>query len=340
MTEHEGLTEEAPKKRAEPLRQRKSESKAESNEVSLIFKVSTVLLSTIALLYGVLSFSRPDIIDQALNNFNGTAAIVFGLGVFLYIFSSVAVKMGAATFQKGNSSYTHAYTKFYSDIMERFGGVGAGVSLKVESTSKADEKPIPESNPYAYAYGAASQETFFEQYISEILLSLSAYASSSEKTADKLLDKGVMFMTVGLVFYVVAIFLWQLVANLTSPDAHVMYIGMAACSMTFIVIEFLAAWFFKQYRYYVEVSLSCLRVRSVYDRYLLSYYSLGIFSEDNQLSARDKMIEVLKEDVKWPTYKGAASNDFNYMMESMGAAHTSLEKIRKVFKDSGKGKAQ
>lgn len=293
-----------------------------------------------AITFGIISFNRPELITQASENLTGTLALISGLTVIGVILTSMAITMSNSTFAK--SSNPEVQVRFNSILQKIFAiivRVASGMQLTMEIESKEDQpKGNATTEAEAYSYGAPSRETPFEQYISEILRSLSAYAASSEITAQKLLDKGVGFMAGGLAFYVIAIVIWQVFANLTKPDTHVMYIGMVACSLTFIVIEFLAAWFFKQYRYYVEVSLSCLRVRSVYDRYLLAYYALKAFKEDGEVEARDKIIEALKEDVKWPTYKGAASNDFNYMLESMGAAHTSLEKIRKIFKDSGKGK--
>lgn len=300
--------------------------------------VALLILGSIV--YGIASFNRPELIAQALDNPAGTISLIGGFAVLGFLLTMAAVRLGDATFQKASNAN---YRKIYSSpFLNSFRRTQARRELRVSALEMklepVSEKPATETG--AYSYGAPSSETPFEQYISEVLRSLSAYAASSESTAEKLLDKGVAFMAGGLAFYVTAIIIWQVFANLTSPDTHVMYIGMAACSMTFVIIEFLAAWFFKQYRYYVEVSLSCLRVRSVYDRYLLGYYALKAFKEDSEVGARDKMMDVLKEDVNWPTYKGSSANDFNYMMESMGAAHTSLEKIRKIFKDSGKGKAQ
>lgn len=304
----------------------------------LYWVILTVIsaIATIFLGYGALSFNRPEIISQAIENMGGTISIVVGFSMVGFILATTAGKMAATTFEKRRDD--QLLSNYYSTGTIKSGNDTTYTINPIDTSEKPEEKIT--APPNTYSYGAASQDSHFEQYTSEILRSLSAYASSSEQTAERLLDKGVLFMTIGLGFYVFAIIIWQFVANLTSPDPHVMYIGMAACSMTFIVIEFLAAWFFKQYRYYVEVSLSCLRVRSVYDRYLLGYYALKAFNEENNVSSRDKMMDVLKEDVNWPTYKGSSANDFNYMMESMGAAHTSLEKIRKIFKDSGKGKAQ
>lgn len=268
-------------------------------------------MAALLTVYGMLEFSRPDLINLALDNISASLALFVGLGIGLIsLFMSIG-SLGSATFERA-----------------------------VRLGRQTVQYKMDEFKEESFSYGTCSSNTDFEGFISNILKSLSAYATSSEETAAKLLDKGVAFMAGGLVFYVLAIAIWQLFANLTKPDPHVMYVGMAACSMTFIVIEFLAAWFFKQYRYYVEVSLSCLRVRSVYDRYLLNYYALREFNLDSDVSVREQLLEVLKEDVNWPTYKGGAANDFNYMVESMGAAHTSMEKMKDIFQPKKKSKSK
>ncbi|MGP6422594.1 hypothetical protein [Pseudomonas pharyngis] len=298
------------------------------------------LIAGLAFLYGLLAYNRPELIEVAFANKPALYAILFGGSVGFLTLVTLLARLGSSTFEKMTS--LEGRTRFSSSVANVAGwAFSAATGMEFSSVEDSSGKGVKEeAKVEAFSYGAVSEKGHFEAFISNILKSLSAYASSSEITATKLLDKGVAFMAGGLIFYVVVIAIWQVFANLTKPDPHVMYIGMAACSMTFIVIEFLAAWFFKQYRYYVEVSLSCLRVRSVYDRYLLSYYALKEFEGVEGNEARDKIIEALKEDVKWPTYKNGVDNDFNYMIESMGAAHASMEKVKAVFESKQKGRTE
>ena len=300
----------------------------------------TAYIAILAILYGVLSFNRPDVIKSAFENKIALSALLFGFGVVVIALTINIAALGRATFEKVSS--LEGRTKVASSLSTVAQWVlRTTVGMEFASFDEPDGKSNKvDSKDDFFSYGAFSSDTPFEAQASSILKSLSAYATSSEITATKLLDKGVAFMAGGLVFYVVAVIVWQVFANFTHPDPNVMYVGMAACSMTFIVVEFLAAWFFKQYRYYVEVSLSCLRVRSVYDRYLLNYYSLREFKGEADESIRKQMAEVLKEDVNWPTYKGSVANDFNYMIESMGAAHTSMEKVKDIFQPKKKAKSK
>lgn len=312
--------------------------------------ISGALLSYIAItsiLYGVLSLNRPDIIEKAFENRSALAALLLGGGVVVISFAASLSSLGRASFEKVNSPEGRLRAASSLSAVSRWAlqaATGMEFSAIDDSEGKVEKgegkdglNGFKEDN---FSYGAFSSNTPFEAHTSNIIKSLSAYATSSEITATKLLDKGVAFMAGGLIFYVLAIVVWQIFANFTHPDPHVMYVGMAACSMTFIVVEFLAAWFFKQYRYYVEVSLSCLRVRSVYDRYLLGYYSLREFKYATEEGIRAQMTEILKEDVNWPTYKGGMANDFNYMIESMGAAHTSMDKMKGIFQPDKKSKSK
>jgi hypothetical protein len=175
--------------------------------------------------------------------------------------------------------------------------------------------------------------TAYEVYICSVVESLDKHISLTEEKASNLLDRGLLFLFGGMLFYVVAIIAWQIWAKYGEPEVSVMYIGMFASSVVFLVCEFLAAWFLKQYRHYVDASLSCLRVKSVYDRYLLSYYAVKEMApEGDGVSEKlNRVLEALKEDVSWPKHKDNIGNDFNYMLESMGSVLASVDKLKGLF---------
>lgn len=273
-------------------------------------------LATSLMAYGYLAINDPDKIINIIANKEAFASMLIGAGIIVSAFTVGVLSLGKSDFAK--NSFEDVYFKKLQTMREE------NVPLYDSRVNEAIDKIM-----HPFEYGAGSQDTLFEKYISGILRSLSGYASRSEETATKLLDKGVAFMAGGLLFYVVAIIVWQFYAKLASPVEYLLYIGMIACSTTFLVIEFLAAWFFKQYRYYVDVSMSCLRVRSVYDRYLLSFYALKEFEA---VDASSKMLEILREDVKWPSYQATTRNDFNHMIETVAVLNNSLDKAKDIFK--------
>ncbi|NKI46480.1 hypothetical protein HFV06_09085 [Pseudomonas fluorescens] len=296
-------------------------------------------LSFLGIIYGVVSFSRPAYIEVAFQNIPALVFLVTGVGVFMVVLTVQLSSLGRSTFAKvANPSSMINFSSSLSSFAKLALNLGGMELAPSDGINTKSDTELAKGG--GFTYGAASDESSFESYMSNVLKSISAYAGVAEVTATKLLDKGVAFMAGGIVFYIVAIVIWQVFANLTHPDPNVMYVGMAACSMTFVVVEFLAAWFFKQYRYYVEVSLSCLRVRSVYDRYLLNYYSLREFKGDDAEKVRNQMTDVLKVDVGWPTHKDGTANDFNYMVESMSAAHATLDKMKGMFNPKKKSKSK
>jgi hypothetical protein len=49
------------------------------------------------------------------------------------------------------------------------------------------------------------------------------------------------------------------------------------------------------------------------------------------------LVDLLSDEIKWPTHKDVTSNDFNYMIESMGAVTDVLEKLKGVIGSKDKG---
>jgi len=298
-------------------------------------------LAFLCVLYGILSYQRPEVILIMAEKPVALAALLLGAGVILVTFTMMLSSLGRSSFERAPDAEASDTTNktaapLVTYLMRAIGAL-AGLTLSVNFPSEDVQPRELEPKVDKFSYGAASSETSFERYMTNVLGSLSAYSLRSEETATKLLGKGVAFMAGGLFFYVVAIVLWQVFANLLKPDEKVMYVGMAACSMTFIVIEFLAAWFFKQYRYYVEISMACMRVRSAYDRQLLVFYaqrSVVISDGDKNTDGSavpDPLMVALQKDVNWPSYKAGKENDFNYMIETLGVMHTSLEKMKGFF---------
>ncbi|WP_409289505.1 hypothetical protein [Pseudomonas sp. KCJK8927] len=306
--------------------------------------------SLLGILYGIISYQRPDVLTNMVEKPGALTALLVGAGMILVAFTLMLKKLGESSFESvGLKNIDDVSVRSVAPVASLIFSVlgsmlGVTFSSDKESVRKSETKV--EGGVERFSYGAASSDTYFEKYMTSILGSLSVYAVRSEETATKLLGKGVAFMAGGLFFYVLAIVLWQVFANLLKPDEKVMYVGMAACSMTFIVIEFLAAWFFKQYRYYVEVSMACMRVRSAYDRQLLMFYAQreihthATNDDVGELSgSMERLFEVLQRDVNWPSYNAGKENDFNYMVESVGVMHSSMEKVKGLFQSPGKGES-
>ena len=104
---------------------------------------------------------------------------------------------------------------------------------------------------------------------------------------------------------------------------------MASFSLLFIFIEFISAWFLKQYRHYVDTSSYLIKMKSIFDRYAMAHYVVNETSaaEGDKKEGGAKLIEMLTKEIKWPdphpTKK--ANNGFAQdAMESMAETIKSL----------------
>ncbi|MDU9027931.1 hypothetical protein [Pseudomonas mediterranea] len=167
----------------------------------------------------------------------------------------------------------------------------------------------------------------FEEYVMGLIQTLDKRASLAEEKASKLLDTGTMYLRRGIYFYIFSILIWQVAFHFW-PGTNYMIYGVISCSLTFLVVEFLAAWFLKQYRSFTESSMQFVKVRSVFDRYLLAYYSLKQFSdESNKTETRALILRVLEERAGWPE-TATLPIEMNHMVQMFSSVSEVLEKIK------------
>lgn len=298
------------------------------------------------ILYGFLSFVAQGLLSELWDNPLGTLGIL----TFGFVMLNALIKFSGSL---SRSSFVEIDRKARGESTSALSGInriaisalmkGASFStapfsstlitkidaLLAEQQKLKNDKPVGRERPLG---------TAFELQICSVVESLDKHISLTEEKGSNLLDRGLQFLFGGIVFYVVVIAAWQLWAKYGEPKDSMMYVGMFASSVVFLVCEFLAAWFLKQYRHYVDASLACLRVKSVYDRYLLSYYAVKEIGNeaDGVTEKLNRVLEAIKEDVMWPGHKENMGNDFNYMLESMTSIHASLDKFKGLFESKAK----
>ncbi|MDH8179558.1 hypothetical protein QIG81_27635, partial [Klebsiella pneumoniae] len=76
---------------------------------------------------------------------------------------------------------------------------------------------------------------------------------------------GTSYSKGGITFFITSIIVWQVLSWLTGFKEQYIY-GMISCSLLFIFIEFLSAWFLKQYRHFVDTSTYHIKVKSIFDK--------------------------------------------------------------------------
>ena len=169
-----------------------------------------------------------------------------------------------------------------------------------------------------------------ESHILGVIKSLEQHIDLSDKKASRLLDTGTMYLRRGIYFYVSSIFVWQFVAHMWGVDRSLVF-GVVSCSLTFLVVEFLAAWFLKQYRNFNDSSMQFMKVKSTFDRYLLSYHTISQFSGDQELAkieARALMLKVLEESVRWPELNALKGADVNHMVQMFDSVGGILDRVK------------
>ncbi|WP_237859459.1 hypothetical protein [Pseudomonas sp. PGPR81] len=276
-----------------------------------------VLVCVVAVAMGVALIQFPGAITRVMDNPTGPLLILFGAFVYVLTIYSVAIRRNLARLNKPEDVYVERAKTIADEI--------AILGEMQEANARGEVRPI------------LHLDTPFEDYVSKVVYALDARINLSENKAKELLGSGKAYLFGGIACYAVAIILWQIAEHIWGYS-HFLLLGMISTSVTFVVVEFLAAWFLKQYRSYVDSSIVYLSVRSAFNRYLLTYYTVNQFG--NNPEALKVMVDLLSEEIKWPTHKDVASNDFNYMMESMGAVVNLIDKLKGTVRGSGKTGAE
>jgi hypothetical protein len=172
----------------------------------------------------------------------------------------------------------------------------------------------------------------FDNYFNAIRTTLEEKATVADQKASILLDKGTAYSRGGITFFILSIVVWQALSWIKGFEPQFIY-GIASCSVLFIFIEFLSAWFLKQYRQFVDTSTYLIKVKSIFDRYMLAYLLLKEASGDN----KEKLLEVLpllKEDIKWPETYLLKNGDVSFAKETMETMTYLLKTIKETTKDA------
>lgn len=198
------------------------------------------------------------------------------------------------------------------------------------STAKSPDSSGPENLKLDTGVSTSPADSKgFEQYIKSIIRSLDMNIELADNKASLLLDKGTAYLWRGIMFYVVSIVVWQVSTSYFSVGPYAVW-GMISCSMTFLVVEFLAAWFLRQYKSFTDSSFNLVRVKSVFNRYLLSYFAIKEFSDSSMhlVDMRVQMLKVLEDDIKWLEPVAQKTGDLNHMVAMFESVSGLVEKLK------------
>ena len=156
----------------------------------------------------------------------------------------------------------------------------------------------------------------FENYFNEIRTVLTEQAHTADKKASILLDKGTAYSKGGITFFISSIIIWQILSWATEFQQQYIY-GIVSCSLLFVFIEFLAAWFLKQYRHFVDTSTYLIKVKSIFDKYMLSFLTISSLGGNDGNEKYKAMLKILEDEIRWPETYLLKNADISFAKEAM-----------------------
>ena len=173
----------------------------------------------------------------------------------------------------------------------------------------------------------ANTKSHFEQYFESIRQLLEQKAQVSDEKASILLDKGVAYSRLGIILFITSIIGWQIISWMHGFQTQYIY-GIASCSVLFAFIEFLSAWFLKQYRQFVDTSTYLIKVKSIFDKYMLTYLAVNEFrtGKDNELEKQ--VIDLLKAEMSWPETYLTKNQDIGFAKEAIDSLTSLISAIK------------
>lgn len=174
----------------------------------------------------------------------------------------------------------------------------------------------------------------FVQYFDSIRRVLEQKAAVADEKASILLDKGSNYSRFGITFFIFSIVAWQLIAHIFGFHVQHIY-GIVSCSILFVFIEFLSAWYLKQYRQFIDTSTYLIKVKSIFDRYMLVYWASREASELSQDKRKSvvQLIDLLRQDIKWPETYLTKNPELSFAKEAL----ETMTLFVKNVKDEAKG---
>lgn len=176
----------------------------------------------------------------------------------------------------------------------------------------------------------------FESYFLEIKETLESHAKLADMKASRSLDKGLFYASFGFLFFLTSILSWQIVLWLNNYKLeNGMMAGILSCGFLFVFVEFISAWFLKQYRHFVDTSTYLIKVKSTIDRYYLSYLLIKDNNTDDDqqmLKHLPDLLALLKENINWPNTLSYENKNTSYAKEHI----ESLAGIKEMMKEYSK----
>ena len=175
-----------------------------------------------------------------------------------------------------------------------------------------------------------SEADSFSRYIWDLKNSIEERIRNLDKKASLMLDKGTSYARYGIGFYLSSIVIWQWwISNRADGISREHIVGMVSCTILFLFVEFLSAWFMKQYQHFIDTSTYLTKIKSIFDKYMLSYLALKGLSKGGQIQNEHvtKILDTVSQEIKWP------DTNLIYNKRDISFAKEAIESISSVYKE-------
>jgi len=173
-------------------------------------------------------------------------------------------------------------------------------------------------------------------HIYKMLEFVQAKITEADTKASMLLDKGTAYARYGVIFFATSIIIWQALSLTFGFHEYYIY-GIASCSGLFIFVEVISAWFLRQYRHFVDVSVYLLKIKSIFDKFMLSSLlaeKFSITSDDAKKETMNRLFEMFSQPIQWPDTYISKDPDIGMFKDSMESIASILKELKPTKKDS------
>lgn len=174
-----------------------------------------------------------------------------------------------------------------------------------------------------------NQVTNFDRYFFTLVDGLTLQLNKINTSSQKLFNQGLIISFIGLGMYIGFIFFWLDKFQEKGFQSYHLY-GIISTSLLFLFIEFLGAWFLKQYRMLSDLSIHLFKFKTVLDKYYLNYTLVKEFSDEkNKNELITKLFEQIKEEIKvLPDFNSKQSTSF--AKEAIGSISNLTDIVKKL----------
>ncbi|MGV6994729.1 hypothetical protein ACUZ9P_02405 [Desulfovibrio sp. QI0430] len=291
-----------------------------ANSIKRAF-IDSIVPVTLLLITGILAISFyffPEDFDNLLSQESGIKRLSLSVG-------SMAISISIIVFFKSILARLEHRPLNFIDIEKQRINSSRSEIFKILQAKETFSDTIPQKsiqkdlNPSDYFAGMIS---FFSERIKK-----------TNESASYLLDTGRAYSKYGLWFYILTIIAWQIL--IYNTEFHVQHIyGIAGCSLIFIFVQFMSAWFLKQYRYSIDTSIHLIKIKTIIERYFLTYLIVKESHRNNKCYT--EAFTVLKEDIKWPETYLTKNPDVSFAKEFMETATQLIRAAKSEAKPEAK----